>query len=372
MSDKFKITETEINEVVLNSPYSLADSPASLGQRAKQIKKYFYSFIYTLAEKINLHLDEIEDSILRGEALISELEGRAGELGDKIESQLAQHNVSGTAHADIRQKISEEINKHNQSALSHTDIQKRVEEIEKISRLAYAVSSGKSRVHTFDDVLEMLEFISQGEVFVGDILLIADPHSPDFTVFEVGAQKRPDDIELGYQEVSSGELVPEPERSYFVNGTRLISTDGNLETSRLAKREELEKIEGELYEYIERNDDRLSEHEDLVNAKEDMLIKTENTGTSVEISKGHEYNLGQRSELSLSILPSEDFYAIINFRSGQVPTSLDAPADLIFQGDDTLDGAFYPVSNRIYEINVKEIMGAKIARVCATDYEVIE
>ena len=372
MSDKFKITNTEINEVVLNSPYSLADSPASMGQRAKQIKKYFYSFIYTLAEKINLHLGEIDEAILRAEELISELENKDGELGDKIDSVLLAHNESASAHADIRDKIGEEVRKHNQSLISHEDIRQRVKEIENISRLAYAVSSGKSRVHTFDDALEMLEFISQGQLYLGDMLLIADPLSPDFTVFETDGEMRPGDTLLTYERVARGEVILEAEKSYFVNGARLISTEGNLETSRLAKKEELEEIAGELYGYIETTNECLEWHKSELDGKEEKLVKIENAGVSVDILSGHEYNLGLRSELSLGLTPAEGFYAIINFRSGKAPTAFDAPTQLVFQGDDTIDGALYPVSNRIYEINIKEIVGALIARVSASDYEVIE
>ena len=63
LSDRFKITGGEVNEVILNSPYSLADSPAALGQKASQTKRYFYQFIKTLAEKINLHLGEIDTEL---------------------------------------------------------------------------------------------------------------------------------------------------------------------------------------------------------------------------------------------------------------------------------------------------------------------
>ena len=373
MTNKYKITSGEVNEVVLNSPYVLADSPANLGQRAKQIKKYFYNFIYTLAEKINLHLEEINNAITSCEALISDLEKKDTELGNSIPAQVSTHNQAQDAHLDIRAKISELVNGHNQSALSHKDLREKILSLEKITELNYALSSGKSRVYTFDDTLEMLEFINGGNIIsLGDILLIADPHSPDFTVFEIDSEKREGDIELSYEAISSGEIVPEAERSYFISSIRLISTNGNLETSRLAKKEELESLEDELYEYIERTDDTLACHTSELLGKENAIIKEENSEGSVEILTNHEYNLGLRGSISLTLSSSSGIESILNFISGESPTTIDAPSELIFQGDDTLNGVFYPISHRIYEINIKDVLGVLIARVLATDYEVME
>ena len=63
MKEKYKITEEEINQTILHSPYSLADSPASVGLKAKQIKKYFYEFIRFFANKINIHLNDLGETL---------------------------------------------------------------------------------------------------------------------------------------------------------------------------------------------------------------------------------------------------------------------------------------------------------------------
>ena len=44
MSERYKLTNEEINKAVLHSPYALADSPYKRGLGAAQIKKYFYDF----------------------------------------------------------------------------------------------------------------------------------------------------------------------------------------------------------------------------------------------------------------------------------------------------------------------------------------
>jgi hypothetical protein len=84
-----------------------------------------------------------------------------------------------------------------------------------------------------------------------------------------------------------------------------------------------------------------------------------------------EYSFGLLDTLLISYEEGAFIEAIINLRSGETPPSIDAPASLVFEGDDTLDGLFYPVSNRVYEINIKTVLGVNIARVCATNYEEI-
>lgn len=359
MSEKFKLTNEEITEVILHSPYSLADSPASLGQRATQIKKYFYDFIRTLAEKINLHMGEINTLLNEYEGIISELQKKDTSLGEAIVSQIAQHDQLDTSHGDIREKISA-----NYQALSQ-----RLSELKAQNELALALASGKSRVSTFDDVIEMLDYINGGgEAGVGDIYLIADPASPDFTVFNVNVQKGDDDIALDSEKIASGELALYPDLSYFVGGVRLISSEGSLETSRLAKREELNDLEAELNSHEARID--IAEGELL--KKESALITIENSGSNLLVENGYEYNLGTLTELTLSVSDSQCLDALINFKSGASATALDAPYELYFLGDDTLYGSFYPVSSRLYEISIKRVLGSLVARVGAVDYEVIE
>ena len=63
MSDKFKITEEEVNEALMHSPFVLPDSPSHSGLGAGQIKKYFYDFIRQLSKRINGHLSDVGDDV---------------------------------------------------------------------------------------------------------------------------------------------------------------------------------------------------------------------------------------------------------------------------------------------------------------------
>jgi hypothetical protein len=61
----------------------------------------------------------------------------------------------------------------------------------------------------------------------------------------------------------------------------------------------------------------------------------------------------------------------VNFRAGATATSFDSPDEIIFNQGDCLDGKLYPVSNRLYEINIKRIGEYIIAKVGACDYAVL-
>lgn len=373
MSNNFKITDEEINQVVLHSPYSLADSPASLGQGASQIKGYFYSFIFELAKKINTHLGEIMDAFSEQATVNSSLEEMDRELGGAITSQLNSHNLSDSAHSDIREKASSDLTKHKSSTTDHIDIRQKIEELKRQCDLASALASGKMQVRAFDDITEMLEYLSgEEEKRVGDIFLISDPTMPDFTLFELGATLRDGDIELSYEDIASGIATLEANKSYFFGGVRLISSEGNLETSYLAKQEALDSLEALLVESLAEINTTLEEIKETLNLKDNIMPKHENSETSVVISSGNEYDLGLRTAIELDFLPSDIFEAIFNFRTGDTAPSFDAPLELYFVGDDTLDGSLYPIANRIYEVNIKRVCGALIARVGAVDYEVIE
>ncbi|MBQ7353870.1 MAG: hypothetical protein IJW54_07725, partial [Clostridia bacterium] len=85
------------------------------------------------------------------------------------------------------------------------------------------------------------------------------------------------------------------------------------------------------------------------------------------------FDLGEVSSLTLELPSSvlKDYNSVLNFKSGATATVLDAPADLYFKGDDCEGGCLFPISNRIYEINIRSVCGNLIARVSSLDYEVI-
>ena len=369
MSNSFKITDEEINQVVLYSPYSLADSPASLGQGASEIKGYFYRFIFELAKKINLHLEEIKEAFDNQDTVNASLMEMDTYLGGTISKQIQDHNSSLNTHPDIRNDLIS----HENSESAHLDIRNKIDAVSKECELARALASGKMQVHTFDDIIELLEYLdSKEEKHIGDIFLLSDPTMPDFTLFELEATRRDGDIELSYVDVSSGIVSLEANKSYYYNGIRIISSEGNLETSYLAKQEELDKLETLLLESLQRINATIEALQATLQGKENIMETVESSEPCVVISKGKEYHLGKRTSLLLELDGTSKIEAIVSFIVGGQGLTLDAPSEMYFSGDDTLDGRLYPVTNRAYEINIKTVCGIVWARVGALDYEVIE
>ncbi|MBQ4108752.1 MAG: hypothetical protein IJC80_05045 [Clostridia bacterium] len=369
MSERFKLTGSEVNEVILNSPYSLADSPAALGQKSSQTKRYFYQFIKTLAEKINLHLGEIVGALDEATLEIDEAYQRIAELGEAAALALGEHNENENAHAFIRQKIIDEKNIHNKSLIAHEDIREAIRELGEELEVATILAQGKNRVMSFGDEMELFEY-AVTTAKVGDILLLEDPSQPDFTVFGKGVSEKEGDIVLGIEDIMSGtELLPN--KKYFVAGVRLVSSEGRLESSIFAKNEEFVALRQLVFSVLDGQDARIYALESEIRNKEDTVSKHTLTGESVILKTKNEYHLSTVSSLKIDVEDEDFFEAILCFKTGNGEISVDAPAELLFVGDDTLEGRFYPISKRLYEISVKRASGVLLARVGSVDYEVI-
>ncbi len=389
----YKITNEEINQVIMHSPYSLGDAPSNEGLKAVHIKKYFYDFIKVLAEKLNIHLSELTEVLSGYDSVCSDvdnskerieqilnklldLDSKDSELGTSIQNAVSVHNENALSHSDIRMQIGSEISAHNNSLISHEDIREKIKHALKKSELAYMVASGKNRAFPVDDIADMVDIIlSDEELRIGDVFILAQGEVSDFTVFDTNvATLQEGDIELLPEEIASGEVELLPGKIYYYNKIRLLSAKKGLETSVLAKKDELEELFAEMYDYITKNDGAIADIKNALDSKQNKKEILENSASSVDILNNTEYNLGLRTTISLNLpenIPA-DFEAYFNFRSGTTPTSLDSPDNLIFTGDDTLNGKLYPISNRIYEVSIKSIGGYLIARVGCADYEVIQ
>lgn len=383
MSQKYNITDEEINQTILHSPYSLADSPAKAGLKAMQIKKYFYEFIRFFAEKINIHLSDIDDTFIESDELIEQINQKIEDLiavdnalGSAIPTKINAHNASSTAHSNIRSAIDTKISTHDTSSSAHRDMRLNIVQLRDKLNATYALASGKQRVYPSQNILEALEQISHYSPTLapGDLFLVANDSYVDFTVFEAGLNSPyPNDIVITYEQVSNKEITLEAGNIYFFKGNRLLASNGNLETGLIAKQVDLEELEDSFLENVELVASKLSEINNTLSTKQDKLTIVDETAEAITLETGCEYNLGLRTSLALTLgETTDDLESIVNFRSGAGATSFDAPGDLYFTGDDTLDGRLYPVSNRIYEINIKNVMGVIIARVGACDFEVIE
>lgn len=339
-----RITEEEINRVLLSSPMVLPTNPAGAGLKAESIKPLFYKFIRVFAQILNEHIDGIEE---------------------KGESELSSHNGSEIAHSDIRKTLLELeikdtelgdlisllLNEHKDDVLAHpllagalASVQTRVDEV-------YNLASGKSKIYPVSDENEMLSMLGEG-INVGDKFVLAKQNVPDFILFKKN-ETSTDFDELTEQVIKNG---VEPGKSYVYNGYLLVASESGMDTSLFARQTQLQ---GAL--------------DELAKKEEKMLVVSEGA-QSVELRHNTEFNLGLRTSLTLTP-PSEfldDFEAVLTFRSGQGATTFSAPSEIIFTQDDCYGGVFTPISNRIYEISIKCVCGVLVAKVGACDYEVIE
>lgn len=377
MDKDYKITEEEINQAVLRSPYSLADSPSRQGMTPAQIKRYFYDFIRVLSEKINIHLNDISTDLDTSNKKITNLEETDILIGSAISTKLSSHNNSASAHDDIRKRITQELINHNSGNAAHIDIRDDIKVVKDTANAAFAIASGRQRVYPISDIMELCDLLGEN-LKPGDIVLLLDSGECDFIVYESGLTdtqemaSNPNDINIEASELANGEIVFEEGKIYYFDGTRLLATKGNLETGLLAKSEDLEALKTQFLENIALVDDILSKINEELDTKEESLSKVESTEEMVLIESHSEYDLGLRTSVGLTLGEGDFDESIVNFRSGETATSFDAPSSLYFTGDDCLDGRLYPNKNRIYEINIKSVMGIYVARVGACDYEVIE
>ena len=174
------------------------------------------------------------------------------------------------------------------------------------------------------------------------------------------------DIPLDMNDIVTG-VALEANKKYLIDGVRLISSEGHLETSIFAKKDELAEQKSHLTNILEALEERVSSAEETLSKK----VKHTVTGESVLLENMNEYHLGTVSSLTLDVGDDEFFEAIFCFKTGSGEISVDAPEELLFVGDDTLEGRFYPVPKRLYEVSVKRVSGVMLARVGSCDYEVI-
>ena len=388
--EKYQITEEELNKILLYSAQTLPDRPGEHGMKASEVKARFYGFIRFLVSAINRTLDNItSDSISDLVAhnnsdashpiilnLLKDLQDADITLGNR----LSAHNNEGSAHKDIRKQITDEITEHSAALNAHIDIRRLIASVKSNSDAALAIASGLQRVRPVDDYGVFWNAISVATTAPGDMFLLLESNACDFIVLETeitDSQKAkfyPDDIKIDtFGQIESKEIVFEPNKIYYIKGKRVRATKGNLETGLLAKEEDLEALREELLENRDLVEATLLEINEGLLTKETALNRVESTEETLLVSSHTEHNLGLRTSVGLEIDPSSDFdEAIVNFRVGETVAAFDAPASLYFTGDDCLDGRLYPNKNRIYEINIKSVMGIYVARVGACDYEVIE
>lgn len=415
MSNNFQLSEEDINEIILNSPFSLPDSPAERGLKAIHIKKYFYVFLRILAKKLNVSLEKIATCLSETDALlekiteaggmletqveghnqneqshpylvseineivskIEDLEKKDTELGTLLEAKISEHSKSTGAHNDIRSLIGARVNAHDQTATAHKDIRALIDELSELARVAYKLSSGKSTVYPVESFSEVSSYLTRNagyEVRVGDIFLFKSGNVSDLTVFSTDrAEVLEGEIEITASDIIFGTVELEPGKTYVYDSFALVASKSGLETELLAKAEDLTYLSDLLDAHISAYEEDCLELEGILEKKEPLKNIVLSAENDVLLTHHTEFNLGTRTSIAF-LLPSELDYtyeSIVCFHSATTPTSIDAPSELFFVGDDCENGVLSPISNRLYEINIKHVLDTLIARVSSIDYEVI-
>ena len=313
------------------------------------------------------------------------------EILGKVE-EAKEASTVGTAQA--KKHAEEKVLEHNTSFNSHADIRATITTALEKAQEAYNLAAGKSKVHPMQKFEEFVKcaYEEPEKYNVGDVVVFIDKLLPDFVLFakEVIFDSELDDYIIPKDDAYFNELDidPAPGKSYLIGNMRFVTVESGMDTSGFAREEDVQNLEErlssnedsltELGSYIEENvatkEEAKTLEEEIAKKDDRMAYYDTETSNIIELEDYAEYDLGQRLELTVE-LPEETgplYCCIFNFYAGETPTSFDAPSEILFQGDDTLDGRLYPVSNRLYEINIKNVMGVLVAKVGANDYEVIE
>ena len=172
---------------------------------------------------------------------------------------------------------------------------------------------------------------------------------------------------------------------------RFITIESGIDVSKFVKNDEyqtdksnieqsIENINSDVEEQKQTTENRFAQNETQLEETKKLAesaifeIVNEETSSTILVEDGTIYNLGLKQELTVDVPdePDDAFMALVNFRTGSTEMVFDSPADLYFAGDDCYKGKFYPITHRIYEINIAKAVGVLVARVGCVDFEVIE
>ena len=229
MNNKFKLTQEEINKIIMHSPYALADSPAQKGLGAGQIKKYFYDFIRIFAEKINTHFEAVGAEFNNTLELIDNVE-YAFELA-----------VSG-----LLDKISkvEKTEKENNATLNAA-LEQGLSSLEERVESAYNLAAGKSRIIPVLGVRLMLGDLMYEEQTRGDLFIVGERGVPEFMFCRKSEEPQNGDIPFTEEQFLNGEITFEPGKHYyFVDAKKqLLTIESGFDTSSLVTKDELGEMD---------------------------------------------------------------------------------------------------------------------------------
>ena len=215
--NKYQLTNEEINKILRRSPRSLSSSPGEQGLGAEQIKRYFYDFIYYMAERLNLSLGKIEEDVIS-------LENGAIILRKEIEEELVRI-----------------LQNHGEDTATHSDIREQLTSVAGLANRAFNLASGKSKVYV-DKSFHMAILELQNEnLNYGDFIMVLDEKSPDFVVVDFDNSDL-NIIDIEIEDAHSGNL-PDPTVGgmYRIKGLSkaLLAIESGIDTSLLVSKSDV-------------------------------------------------------------------------------------------------------------------------------------
>lgn len=217
MENRYQLTSEEINKILCRSPRSLSTSPAEQGLGAQQIKKYFYDFIYYMAQLLNMHLGSVGKDVT---ALDTGLVALQEALTESIADSIWDHATAADAHADIRESLAEAVH---------------------LANVAYNLASGKSKVYVNTSFQMALFELQNEELHQGDFIMVIDKSTPDFVVLDyVGADT--DVTEVDFEDVINNSLpAPKVGEMFRLKGFDrvLLAIESGIDAETLSTKDDL-------------------------------------------------------------------------------------------------------------------------------------
>ena len=229
MENKYKLTSEEINKILCRSPRALGSSPAEQGLGAEQIKKYFYDFIFYMAQLLNLRLGSVGQDIA---ALDTGLVALQDALTESIADSIDIHSESADAHSDIRDAL---------------------DEASSLATQAYNLALGKSKVYVNTGFNMALLELQNELLHQGDFIMVIDKNTPDFVVLDsVGDGRVVTEVSL--DDVIGNNLpTPNVGEIFKLKGFEkiLLAIESGIDTSAFATKEQLGETDQALDAIIE-------------------------------------------------------------------------------------------------------------------------
>ncbi len=298
MSEKYKITKEEINQILMHSPFALSDAPYQKGLGSGQIKKYFYDFISVLASKLNARLESLGIDLNqivtnmetalenKGENILGELDRAILSVVESVTKSLSElEKENGDAHGEFQSEI-EKVQEALSTALP------RLLENETLTQSAYNLATGKSKVHIAMDLNDMFGMLPHVNANVGDFLMVIDRNCPDFVVIDTSY--KPVAVKVSYADIMSGKVpAVAVGGKYYLEYTSentekicvIMAIESGVDASSFATKEQFESVD----EALEQLDKSVSDFVDYALEKiEKMATKQELEEALQDVSSGGE------------------------------------------------------------------------------------